>query len=291
MEEYDEYANLMSQRDKQWLIGIQLMQLNTETPYIDDFYYTVYKERQKRKKGDRESRAHKANTMNHPLTQPKTHAHFLMMSMGKNGTNQRHNHHMNGHHNNHNNNRERKNSEKSDKDQQQTPRTYTPLQFENSLGKLQCGSVTAPRKIIDMDIVGPDMGNQLNPSNEISTQRRSRQLLLHIETLYKIVLKLEDLKNPTAIAAALIVKEKKDKERQLALEQAMIDGLSNDTEGNLTIDSILSANDKKPVEPETVEDLLPKLIAGLTSDKVITMMNVRKGKVSFCFFLDFVQFI
>jgi len=37
LEEYDEYANLMSTRDKHWLIGIQLSQLNTDTPYIDDF--------------------------------------------------------------------------------------------------------------------------------------------------------------------------------------------------------------------------------------------------------------
>lgn len=37
----DEYSNLMSARDKQWLINIQMMQLNTGTPYIDDYYYTV----------------------------------------------------------------------------------------------------------------------------------------------------------------------------------------------------------------------------------------------------------
>lgn len=37
----DEYAGLMSQREKQWLLNIQMIQLNTGTPYIDDFYYTV----------------------------------------------------------------------------------------------------------------------------------------------------------------------------------------------------------------------------------------------------------
>lgn len=37
----DEYAGLMTQREKQWLINIQMLQLNTGTPYIHDFYYTV----------------------------------------------------------------------------------------------------------------------------------------------------------------------------------------------------------------------------------------------------------
>lgn len=287
---HDEYANLMSTRDKHWLIGIQLMQLNTDTPYIDDFYYTVYKERQKQKIGDHENKTYKDNTLNHPLTQPKGHAQLLMM-LGKNGNI---NHQRNGHLNN----RERKNSEsstKNDKDNnQQTPRTYTPLQFEKSLGKLQCGSVTAPRKIIDMDIVGPEISNALNSASlEISVQRRSRQLLLHIETMYKIVLKMEDLENPTAIAAAQILKEKREKEKQLALEQAKIDELINGessanannleiqrglggTLGGNPMNQAISAN--MPEEPEVLADLMPKLIAGLTTDKIIAMMNVRKGK-------------
>ena len=37
----DEYANLMTQREKDWIIKIQLLQLQTENPYLDDFYYTV----------------------------------------------------------------------------------------------------------------------------------------------------------------------------------------------------------------------------------------------------------
>lgn len=106
------------------------------------------------------------------------------------------------------NNRERKNSESSTKNDQNkeppTPRTYTPLQFENSLGKLQCGSVTAPRKIIDMEVVSAEPQGPL--SIELTTQRKSRQLLMHIESLYKVVLKLEDLQHPMAIAAMLIKK-------------------------------------------------------------------------------------
>lgn len=270
LDQDDEYANLMSNRDKQWLIGIQLSQLNTGTPYIDDFYYTVFKERKAKLKGIKENKAHKDNQMNHPLTQPKGHAHLVLISMGnKNGGNQQRN-----------NQRERKNSESNK--EKDTPRTYTPLQFENSLGKLQCGSVTAPRKIIDMDVVGTDTGNPLNTSIEISAQRKSKQILIHIETLYRIALKLEDLENPTAIATALLIKDRKDKERLLALEQERLNA-GNVQESVSKVDTIstlirssLSAGEKE----ENREDLIAKVLAGLTAEKIGQMMTVRKGKVS-----------
>lgn len=37
----DEYAGLMTQKEKDWIIKIQLLQLNTDNPYLDDYYYTV----------------------------------------------------------------------------------------------------------------------------------------------------------------------------------------------------------------------------------------------------------
>lgn len=268
----DEYANLMSNRDKQWLIGIQLSQLNTGTPYIDDFYYTVFKERRAKVKGIKENKAHKDNQLNHPLIQPKGHAQLVLISMGnKNGTNQsRHQ-------------RERNNSETNAKEEK-APRTYTPLQFENSLGKLQCGSVTAPRKIIDMDIVGTDTGSPANSNAEITSQRKSRQVLLHIETLYRVALALEDLDNPTAIATAQIVRERKEKERQLAAEQEL-----NKDENSLET-MALGARAAQPIvaeKEETRDDLLTKLLAGLTHDKIVNMMAIRKGKVSRIYFSAF----
>jgi len=38
----DEYAGLMSQKDKQWIINIQLNQLKCDNPYVDDYYYTMF---------------------------------------------------------------------------------------------------------------------------------------------------------------------------------------------------------------------------------------------------------
>jgi DNA topoisomerase 2-associated protein PAT1 len=200
IEEYDEYANLMSNRDKQFLITIQLMQLNTETPYFDDYYYTMYKERQRIRGIENESRAHRDNQLNHPFTQPKGHAQMLLRqfnNIGKNGMQNQKN----------GMGRERRNSESSQKNDKEnpTPRTYTPLQFENSLGKLQCGSVTAPRKIIDMEVVSNAESGQ-NSLSELTIQKKSRQILMHIEMLYKIVLKLEDFQHPMAIAASIILR-------------------------------------------------------------------------------------
>jgi DNA topoisomerase 2-associated protein PAT1 len=40
--DYDEYAGLMTTREKQWLLNIQLLQLNTSQPYVEDYYYTVH---------------------------------------------------------------------------------------------------------------------------------------------------------------------------------------------------------------------------------------------------------
>ncbi|KAI8119527.1 hypothetical protein FF38_01974 [Lucilia cuprina] len=315
-EEFDEYANLMSTREKHWLIGIQLSQLNTDTPYIDDYYYTVYKERKVALSGNlRHSQAHKDNQLNHPLTQPKGHAQLILVQLGnKNGQ-------RNGQH------RERRNSENHNQNQEVKLPTYvfTPLKFENSLGKLQYGSVTAPRKIIDAEIMsnetnsataGPtniiakdgtsvqsgtlaaigttqsissvigvksetpamvQMSNTVGDMTTANSQRKSRYILLHIETLYRILLKLEDLNSPNVIAT-ILMKKKKESERIAALEQMEN---ANKTPEERASDSSNnpSMKSKFNYEIETKEALIDKLVAGLQHDKVVAMMNVRKGKV------------
>ena len=37
----DEYSGLMTQREKDWVVKIQLLQLHTDNPYVDDYYHTV----------------------------------------------------------------------------------------------------------------------------------------------------------------------------------------------------------------------------------------------------------
>ncbi|XP_031370191.1 protein PAT1 homolog 1 isoform X1 [Apis dorsata] len=158
--EYDEYAGLMSTREKQWLINIQLLQLNTNEPYVDDYYYIVFCDRRNRQCINQEQKDKK--------------------------------------HNNNNNNYHRDSRDREQPHHVLSKSIYTPTQFENSLGKLQFASVIAPRKVIDMDVV-PNSDPQLATQIQQKDTKRTRQLLLEIERLYIIQLKLEDLHNPLAL--------------------------------------------------------------------------------------------
>lgn len=62
--------------------------------------------------------------------------------------------------------------------------------------------------------------------------------------------------------------------------------LNLDSTGN-SVRSSMSLTEK---EDEGRDDLMPKLIAGLTSEKVAHMMTVRKGKVNITIFLIFLFF-
>lgn len=300
-EEFDDYANLMSTRDKHWLIGIQLSQLNTDTPYIDDYYYTVHRQR---KNGQvRHSQAHKDNQLNHPLTQPRGHAQLILVQLGnKNGSRNGQQH------------RERRNSDNTSSSNASgitnsgnnsnalSGYIFSPLKFENSLGKLQYGSVTAPRKIIDAEIMGSDTttaDNTVSASSAArqsteknnegqgevilvpSSMRKSRHILLHIETLYRYLLKLEDLESPE-VMATIILKKKKESERIAAVEQLEMANKTPEeraAEANNPQSMNPALKNKFNYEIEPRDILVSKLKAGLTFNKVVSMMNVRKGKV------------
>nr|XP_033328888.1 protein PAT1 homolog 1-like isoform X2 [Megalopta genalis] len=159
--EYDEYAGLMSSREKQWLINIQLLQLNTNESYVDDYYYTVFCDKKNKQNASQDQKDKKLHNNN------------------------------NGYH---------RDSRDREQSQHHTlfKKNYIPAQFENSLGKLQFASVIAPRKVIDMDVV-PNSDPQSATQIQQRDTRRTRQLLLEIERLYVVQLKLEDLHNPLAL--------------------------------------------------------------------------------------------
>ncbi|KAG8234232.1 hypothetical protein J437_LFUL007737 [Ladona fulva] len=99
-EEWDEYSGLMTQWEKQFLLNIQRMQLQSDRPYVDDYYYTMYM----RKKRERSKEVRGQNSA-------------LDALMERN---------------------QRDKDNRNDKDNRRTePHKYTPAQFENSLGKLQ----------------------------------------------------------------------------------------------------------------------------------------------------------
>ncbi|XP_050530290.1 protein PAT1 homolog 1 isoform X2 [Daktulosphaira vitifoliae] len=84
------------------------------------------------------------------------------------------------------------NSQQSDV-QSKINNVYTPLHFENSLGKVQVGSVSAPRKIIDIEFNNFTPSSCPSSSNKrnIVIQKKSKQILLEIEHMYIPLLKIE----------------------------------------------------------------------------------------------------
>jgi len=147
----DEYAGLMSQRDKQWIINIQLNQLKCDNPYVDDYYYTMYQARKESEVKGGE----------------KAGGQLLMTDSLTEG-----------------------------------PGSYTPTQFENSLGKLQVVTVKAPRQIIDVGVVrsadsptpgghegSPAPGAVVVEGAKVGADYK--QVLIQIEELYLALLNLE----------------------------------------------------------------------------------------------------
>ncbi|XP_073473270.1 protein PAT1 homolog 2 [Aquarana catesbeiana] len=50
----DPYANIMSQKEKEWVIKLQMIQLQSENPHLDDYYYQTYYERLERRLAEEE---------------------------------------------------------------------------------------------------------------------------------------------------------------------------------------------------------------------------------------------
>nr|XP_051678259.1 protein PAT1 homolog 2 [Oryctolagus cuniculus] len=50
----DPYANLMTRKEKDWVIKVQMVQLQTENPRLDDYYYQEYYRKLEKKQADEE---------------------------------------------------------------------------------------------------------------------------------------------------------------------------------------------------------------------------------------------
>lgn len=166
------------------------------------------------------------------------------------------------------NNRQHRQNEMQENNIQ--PRVYTPQQFENSLGKLQCGSATAPRKIIDMDVVTLD--KETENSNASRDTRKTKQLLLELESLYSLVLKAEDLKNPLAISNTEKLQQLKQKQRLRELEAAPTPEQKQEILKLIQKESV-------PVLESQIDYLTKILSIFLADDKFNSFMNIRKGKL------------
>ncbi|CAF93534.1 unnamed protein product, partial [Tetraodon nigroviridis] len=45
----DPYSNLMTQKEKEWVTKVQMMQLQSTDPYLDDYYYQNYYEKMEKR--------------------------------------------------------------------------------------------------------------------------------------------------------------------------------------------------------------------------------------------------
>ncbi|XP_063298778.1 protein PAT1 homolog 2 [Pelobates fuscus] len=50
----DPYASLMSQKEREWVIKLQMIQLQSENPHLDDYYYQTYYEKLERRLAEEE---------------------------------------------------------------------------------------------------------------------------------------------------------------------------------------------------------------------------------------------
>ncbi|CAG5126680.1 unnamed protein product [Candidula unifasciata] len=66
LESEDEYAGLMTKKEKEWIIKIQLIQLQTDNPYLDDYYYTCYTMKKKTAERDKQRGMYSDRMTNEP---------------------------------------------------------------------------------------------------------------------------------------------------------------------------------------------------------------------------------
>ncbi|XP_040602105.1 protein PAT1 homolog 2 isoform X2 [Mesocricetus auratus] len=66
----DTYANLMTQKEKDWVIKVQMVQLQSENPRLDDYYYQEYYQKLEKRQADRELLGQRNRTKSFKLVTP-----------------------------------------------------------------------------------------------------------------------------------------------------------------------------------------------------------------------------
>ena len=143
-EQMDDFAGLMSQKERGWVINIQLNQLKDE----NDYYFTVFNQKVQAfqegidlKKGRRFFFGEEENDSDWEDKRMFRRDEETLLLLKSESL-----------------------SIDSPKDE------YTPQQYENSLGKLQAVTVKAPRKIIDvMGVLNQD-AEQLSTAQKVSNE-------------------------------------------------------------------------------------------------------------------------
>jgi len=228
----DEFSGLMTPRERQWIVNIQLNQLKCENPFLDDYYYTIFN--QKRNSADQ---ATKDNTTSEDVEGNETENNINT----ENAKESR---------------RQRLEAEVSISSEDgmrgdsvvskpQVKRSeegaqlllpaestnaisnagdgYTPKQFTNSLGCLQAVTVKAPRKIIDVKVKLDKQDSTTTSISNSNTQKDTKnfkQTLIELERLYSLLIEVEDCeKKLTALPTGTSMRLQVGKEREEAVKR------------------------------------------------------------------------
>nr|CAD7204591.1 unnamed protein product [Timema douglasi] len=269
--DHDPYNGLMTTKERQWLYNIQQLQLSTDKPYIDDYYYT-------------------SSELNHdkiPILIPN----MVLLSCCQVFVSRRGDPTGGSLVTEH---RERRDSARD--------KPYTPMQFQNSLGKLQrevmfqAGSVTSPRKLLDLEVVsneGLDCPTTAPPKDT----QRCKQMLLEIEKSPGNVCGLAGYVGTGRKVPATGPIERKSShwcgvKSELVKDgnESMICGAAQAAKrvvGALYLlllkleDSVSPHLEAREIVTETKQELLTNVFTSLLhKDWLVAIMSYRKGKVS-----------
>lgn len=154
----DRLRGMMTDKEKNWVVSVQMLQLQNDDPYSYDFYYTAWMLKKKN-----------MNAQNSQLSGLKT---LLNQNTNKNDL-----------------------------------KSYRPLTFENSLGKVTMSNFHHPRALIDVNSKSLDniqlnnssLFSQIESIEEDGDRPREKKnlstILLEIEQMYLVYLNVDEIEH------------------------------------------------------------------------------------------------
>lgn len=116
--------------------------------------------------------------------------------------------------------------------------SYTPIQFEGSLGKIQVSNVNCPRKLLDCS-VNKTSNNAIESEVRVASKSevsKFRKLLLEIEKLYLVLLNIDD--EDKRIGALPEEARKSHFETRKHLCDKLYKGLTNETKDKINLEVV-----------------------------------------------------
>ena len=180
----DKLAGMMTDKEKNWVVNVQMLQLQIDDPYKYDFYYTAWMLKKKQ--------FSLRNTSSSGL---KTSVLYQLMN-----------------------------------NKQDHSKSYRPLTFENSLGKVTMSNFHHPRALIDLDQrldehTDSSLVTQLTDLDFDDDKHKEAKnidtILLEIEKMYQVLLNIDEIEHSILKAndemRIILFQERRAKVDKLAL--------------------------------------------------------------------------